>query len=81
MAALPKVNYYYLPNLCKAASGMLHMLSEISWNFKAFQGQELQECRSRNQSFWRTVFCRTPNWSLECTESKSESRSVVSDSL
>ena len=37
MAALPKVNYYYLPNLCKAASGMLHMLSEISWNFKAFQ--------------------------------------------
>ena len=80
MAALPKVNCYYFHNLCKA-SGMLHMLSEISWNFKAFQGQELQECRSRDQRFWRTVFYRTPNWSLECTESKSESHSVMSDSL
>ena len=60
MAALPKVNYYYFHNLCKA-SGMLDMLSEISWNFKAFQSQAFQECRSREQGFWRTVFYRTPS--------------------
>ena len=80
MAALPKVNYYYFHSLCKA-SGMLHVLLEISWNFKAFQSQGLQKCRSRDQTFWKTVFYRTPNWSLEYTESKSESHSVVSDSL
>lgn len=36
MAELPKVNYYYFHNVCKAF-GMLEMLLEVSWNFKAFQ--------------------------------------------
>lgn len=42
MAALPKVNYSYFHNVCEA-SGMLEILLEISWNFKAFQSQGLQE--------------------------------------